>query len=201
MIKPSSGFEPPDEISFPEIPATLSSPRRDLASSAAPATRPRSSELHLDDFQVALVPSQLEVTGVGWTRTGDTRRIFLLPLTWRQLIAQVHHEVGRANAPVKAEVIRFGDVTVNLASMEVRRAKRLLKLTALEFKVLRFFLLHPNRVISRTELLDQVWGYENYPCTRTVDNHILKLRRLLEVDFAKPVYFRTVHCIGYKFVS
>jgi DNA-binding response OmpR family regulator len=55
-------------------------------------------------------------------------------------------------------------------------------------------------VISRNELLKEVWGYQNHPSTRTVDNHILRLRQKLERDIAKPVHFRTVHGIGYKFV-
>jgi hypothetical protein len=59
---------------------------------------------------------------------------------------------------------------------------------------------NPKRVISRDELLNEVWGYENYPCTRTVDNHVLKLRQKLELDPAEPVHFRTVHRMGYKFV-
>jgi DNA-binding response OmpR family regulator len=56
------------------------------------------------------------------------------------------------------------------------------------------------RVITRDELLNVVWGYQNYPSTRTVDNHILKLRQKLEPDPANPVHFRTVHGVGYKFV-
>jgi DNA-binding response OmpR family regulator len=55
-------------------------------------------------------------------------------------------------------------------------------------------------VISRDELLNEVWGYQNYPSTRTVDNHILKLRQKLEKDPANPEHFRTVHSAGYKFV-
>jgi DNA-binding response OmpR family regulator len=70
----------------------------------------------------------------------------------------------------------------------------------MEFKVLRFFISNPNRVLSRNELLNEAWGYENYPSTRTVDNHILKLRQKLERDPARPVHFRTVHSVGYKFV-
>jgi DNA-binding response OmpR family regulator len=55
-------------------------------------------------------------------------------------------------------------------------------------------------VISRDELLSEVWGYQNYPSTRTVDNHILKIRQKLERDPANPVHFRTVHGVGYKFI-
>jgi len=57
---------------------------------------------------------------------------------------------------------------------------------------------NPERVISRDELLNEVWGYQNYPSTRTVDNHILKLRQKLERDPANPVHFRTVHGVGYS---
>ena len=59
----------------------------------------------------------------------------------------------------------------------------------------------PRRVISRDELLNEVWGYEKYPCTRTVDNHILKLRKKLETEPAHPKHFHTVHSCGYKFLS
>jgi DNA-binding response OmpR family regulator len=84
--------------------------------------------------------------------------------------------------------------------MEVARANRIVKLTAMEFKVLRFFLFNQHRVISREELLNEVWGYDNYPCTRTVDNHVLKLRQKLEPDPAHPIHFRTAHGMGYRFV-
>jgi DNA-binding response OmpR family regulator len=69
----------------------------------------------------------------------------------------------------------------------------------MEFKVLQFFVSNPNRVISRDDLLNEVWGYANYPCTRTVDNHVLKLRQKLEEEAAQPIHFRTVHRVGYKF--
>jgi len=98
------------------------------------------------------------------------------------------------------EIVRFGRVSMDFLSMEVRRADCPVSLTAMEFKVLKFFVSNPNRVISRDQLLNEVWGYDNYPCTRTVDNHILKLRQKLEPDPAEPVHFRTVHGIGYKFI-
>ena len=94
----------------------------------------------------------------------------------------------------------FGDVRVNFLSMEVHRNGKPVTLTALEFKTLKYFLLNPRRVISRDELLNEVWGYQNYPCTRTVDNHILRLRQKLEREPARPFYFQTVHGAGYKFV-
>ena len=97
-------------------------------------------------------------------------------------------------------VIVFGDVVVDLSSQEVRRRGQPVVLTALEFKTLKYFMQNARRAISRDELLNEVWGYENYPCTRTVDNYILKLRQKLERDPSKPAHFRTLHGAGYKFL-
>jgi DNA-binding response OmpR family regulator len=95
--------------------------------------------------------------------------------------------------------IRFGDCEVDLSGMEVRKQSRPVSLTAHEFKLLRYFLDNTERVISRAELLTDVWGYNHYPTTRSVDNQILKLRQKLESDPANPRYFLTVHGAGYKF--
>jgi len=159
------------------------------------------TKIELDHFQVALVPPQGLESSAARTlsQTGGVRRVLVLPLTWKQLIEQVRKELDRARATVKEGLVRFGNVTIDLLSMEVRRSDRPVNLTQMEFKVLKFFLLNPNRVISRDDFLDQVWGYENYPRTRTVDNHILRLRQKLEAELANPVHFRTVHGMGYKF--
>ena len=93
----------------------------------------------------------------------------------------------------------FGDVKVSFSSMEASRKGKPVMITALEFKTLKYLVQNARRVISRDELLNEVWGYENYPCTRTVDNHILRLRQKLERDPARPVHFRTVRGAGYKF--
>lgn len=108
--------------------------------------------------------------------------------------------VERLRPTASAGLHAFGDVSVNFLSMEVYRNGEPVALTALEFKTLKYFLLNPRRVISRDELLSEVWGYRNYPCTRTVDNHILRLRQKLEQVPARPFHFRTVHGAGYKFV-
>jgi DNA-binding response OmpR family regulator len=94
----------------------------------------------------------------------------------------------------------FGDVNVNFSSMEASLKGAPVKLTAMEFKTLKYLAQNTRRVISRDELLNEVWGYENYPCTRTVDNHILRLRQKLEKDPSRPIHFRTVHGVGYKFL-
>ena len=94
----------------------------------------------------------------------------------------------------------FGEIHIDFDGMEVRRSNRPLSLTSMEFKVLKVFVLNPRRAISRDALLNQVWGYNNYPYSRTVDNHIMRLRRKLEADGSRPVHFQTVHGVGYKFV-
>jgi DNA-binding response OmpR family regulator len=95
----------------------------------------------------------------------------------------------------------YGDVTISLSAMEVHRSGQLVALTLKQFQTLAYLLKNAGRVISRDELLNEVWGYESYPCTRTVDNHILQLRKKLEDDPARPKHFRTVYGMGYKFLS
>jgi DNA-binding response OmpR family regulator len=94
----------------------------------------------------------------------------------------------------------FGGVTGCFSTMEIHRNGRPVTLTYKEFKTLAYLIKNPRRVISRDELLNVVWGYENYPCTRTVDNHILKLRKKLELEPAHPKHFHTVHGAGYRFL-
>jgi len=92
----------------------------------------------------------------------------------------------------------FGAKAVGLG--EALREGLPVALTPQEFKMLRFMANNPERVVSREQLLNEVWGYQNYPSTRTVDNHVLRLRQKLEKDPANPVHFRTVHGAGYKFI-
>lgn len=98
------------------------------------------------------------------------------------------------------DTFEFGEVKGCLSTMEIHRNGRPVTLTNKEFKTLAYLIKNPRRVISRDELLNEVWGYDNYPCTRTVDNHILKLRKKLEPEPADPVHFHTVHSAGYKFL-
>lgn len=95
----------------------------------------------------------------------------------------------------------FGPVTLNFSTMEASRNGECVALTAMEFKVLKYLIRNERRVISRDELLHEVWGYDHYPCTRTVDNHILNLRKKLEREPSRPRHFQTVHGVGYKFLS
>jgi DNA-binding response OmpR family regulator len=108
--------------------------------------------------------------------------------------------VQRFKSTSGGSTVAFGDVTVNFSAMEAFRKGAPVVLTAMEFKTLKYLIQNARRVISRDELLNEVWGYENYPCTRTVDNHILRLRRKLERNPSRPVHFRTMRGVGYKFL-
>ena len=102
--------------------------------------------------------------------------------------------------PNATDTFEFGGVKGCFSTMEIHRNGRPVILTCKEFKTLAYLIRNPRRVISRDELLSKVWGYENYPSTRTVDNHILKLRKKLETEPARPKHFHTVHNSGYKFL-
>jgi DNA-binding response OmpR family regulator len=132
------------------------------------------------------------------------------PFSPKELLARVRRAMrrresvaenfaGNAKEAPSHEMLKFSDVQIDFTSMEAIRAGESLTLTAQEFKLLKFFAHSPGRVVSREELLNEVWGYENYPTTRTVDNHILRLRQKFEPDPAKPQYFLTMHGVGYKF--
>ena len=123
------------------------------------------------------------------------------PFSPRELLARVRAALRRRSVKVpSADRVLFDGVSVDFVKMEVTRDGESVVLTAQEFKTLKFLVQNADRVISRDELLNEVWGYHNYPTTRTVDNHILKLRQKLERDPANPTHFRTIHGMGYKFV-
>ncbi len=123
------------------------------------------------------------------------------PFSPRELLARVRAALRRTTAKTaNADTFTFNGISIDFSKMEVLRQGEAVTLTAQEFKTLKFLVQNPERVITRDELLNVVWGYHNYPSTRTVDNHILKLRQKLEADPANPVHFRTVHGTGYKFV-
>lgn len=122
------------------------------------------------------------------------------PFSPRELLARVQAALRRTNKSTRTATIAFGTCEVDYLRMSVRKAGHQVALTAHEFKLLKFFLENPERVLGREELLNDVWGYNFYPTTRTVDNQILKLRQKLEVDPGNPLHFVTVHGVGYKFV-
>jgi len=134
------------------------------------------------------------------------------PFSPKELLARVRRAMRRTSAPkqgvtqvaaraVNREILMFGDARIDFTSMEATRAGKAVTLTTQEFKLLKYLATSPGRVISREELLNEVWGYQNYPSTRTVDNHILRLRQKLEPDPASPRFFLTMHGAGYKFTA
>jgi DNA-binding response OmpR family regulator len=122
------------------------------------------------------------------------------PFSPRELLARVRAALRRTVRTGIGDVVTFAGISVDFIKMEIHRDGEVVVLTAQEFKTLKFLIQNAERVISRDELLNEVWGYQNYPSTRTVDNHILKLRQKLEKDPTNPIHFRTVHGMGYKFV-
>lgn len=125
----------------------------------------------------------------------------LLPFSWKELVLGVRESLDDPGRVADSKIASFGDVHINFAKMEVSRSSSgLVAFTRQEFKTLACFVTNPGRVLSRQELLNEAWGYTNYPKTRTVDNHVLRLRRKLELDPAHPLHFQTVHGVGYKFL-
>jgi DNA-binding response OmpR family regulator len=122
------------------------------------------------------------------------------PFSPRELLARVRAALRHTLRTPEVQVVSFDGISVDFRKMEIKRDGKPVVLTAQEFKTFQFLVQNADRVISRDELLNEVWGYQNYPSTRTVDNHILKLRQKLEKDPSSPVHFRTVHGMGYKFV-
>ena len=124
------------------------------------------------------------------------------PFSIRELMARVKAVLRRVSPPALApEIYRFGDVEVNIRRNEVFRAGQPVELSGKEFALLAYFVAHPAEILTRDRLLDAVWGYDNYPNTRTVDTHILHLRQKLEPNPEEPRLFLTVHGSGYKFVG
>ncbi len=124
------------------------------------------------------------------------------PFSIRELLARVKAVLRRAQTvPREQERFSFGDVDIDLKTHQVRRAGKAIELSSKEIALLKYFLCHPGETVSRDRLLDQVWGYDRYPTTRTVDVHIVRLRQKLEPNPEEPRFILTVHGIGYKFVG
>jgi len=123
------------------------------------------------------------------------------PFSLRELLARVRAVLRRPGPRQKFEAVAFGDMRVHLRARQVFKAGREVRLTRKEFDLLRYLLEHRGEVLTRDRLLDEVWGYERFPTTRTVDTHILRLRQKFEPDPERPVYILTVHGQGYRFAG
>ena len=121
------------------------------------------------------------------------------PFSIRELLARVRALLRRTqNGETLPDEIRFDDVVVDFRRFEALKRGVTLDLTRKEFGVLRVLAARAGQVVTRDDLLNEVWGYENYPSTRTVDTHVGSLRSKLEEDAASPRHLVTVHGVGYK---
>jgi DNA-binding response OmpR family regulator len=124
------------------------------------------------------------------------------PFSIRELLARVKAVLRRtAVVPKNQDQHSFGNVEVDLRRQRVLRSGKALEVSSKEFELLKYFICHSGETLSRDRLLEEVWGYENFPTTRTVDTHLVRLRQKLEPDPEQPQYFLTVHGTGYRFVG
>ncbi len=123
------------------------------------------------------------------------------PFSLRELLARVRALLRRSQ-PVRPllDELRVNNAVIDFRSYEARKGESPLEMTRREFQLLRALASRPGEVITRSELLDQVWGLETYPTTRTIDNHVAGLRSKLERDAGRPVHLLTVRGVGYKWV-
>jgi DNA-binding response OmpR family regulator len=126
------------------------------------------------------------------------------PFGIRELLARIRVRLRRHNAPAESggdAKLRFGKVIVDFDTHEVHRDGKRVELTSKELEVLRLLAKHRGEIVTRDRLLEEVWGYEAYPTTRTVDNHILRLRQKLEEEPANPRHILSIYGEGYKFIG
>jgi DNA-binding response OmpR family regulator len=124
------------------------------------------------------------------------------PFSVRELKARIKARLRRAGEIRKEiEEYSFGDVHVDFRKHEAARGGEALRFSARELEVLKYFIQHEGEVVTRDALLDDVWGYDTFPTTRTVDNYILTIRKKIESDPARPKHLLTIHSAGYKFMK
>jgi DNA-binding response OmpR family regulator len=124
------------------------------------------------------------------------------PFSTSVLVARVRALLRRKGEVVKKiEEYAFGDVYLDFHRQEATKAKKPVKLSSREFDVMQYLIQHEGEVVTREMLLNEVWGYEQFPTTRTVDNYVLSLRRKLEDSPSDPRHLLTIHTSGYKFVK
>jgi DNA-binding response OmpR family regulator len=124
------------------------------------------------------------------------------PFSLRELIARVGALLRRTTAITKQiDAYAFGNVEIDFKKQEAKKRKKSLRLSARELKVLRYLIQREGEVVTREMLLNEVWGYEHFPSTRTVDNFILSLRKKIEENPSAPKHIITAHTAGYKFVK
>jgi DNA-binding response OmpR family regulator len=125
------------------------------------------------------------------------------PFSIRELLARIKVRLRNTERIEKAvpDCYSFGNVEIYFAQFKAKNNGVELELTSLELEILKYFILHPKEVITRDALLDKIWGYDSFPTTRTIDNHILKIRKKIEEDPSRPQYILSVYGGGYRFMG
>jgi two-component system alkaline phosphatase synthesis response regulator PhoP len=125
------------------------------------------------------------------------------PFSLKELLARIkaHLRRGRREKRSAPAIYRYNDIEIDFVHFKIRRNGKEFDLTSLEVDILRYFVAYRGEVVTREELLDKVWGHEKYPSTRTIDNHILKLRKKLEHDPSKAKVIFSVYGEGYRFMG
>ena len=125
------------------------------------------------------------------------------PFSITELLARVRAVLRRAGgrSAAAADVYRIGDLEIDFRLHQARRGKQRVEFTAREFELLRYFVGHIGQVVTREQILNEVWGYEEFPTTRTIDNFVAKLRQKIERSPHAPEHILTIHGSGYKFVG
>jgi two-component system alkaline phosphatase synthesis response regulator PhoP len=126
------------------------------------------------------------------------------PFSITELLARVRAVLRRAGTQrpsAPGEIVRIGDIEIDFKLHQARRGRQRIEFTAREFDLLRYFVQHTGQVVTREQILNEVWGYEEFPTTRTIDNFVAKLRQKIERAPHAPEHILTIHGSGYKFVG
>jgi DNA-binding response OmpR family regulator len=122
------------------------------------------------------------------------------PFSMMELLARVKALLRRTNSTNQVDTVHFDDIVIDFKAYKAEKSETPIELSAREYRLLRYLVAKRGTVVTRDELLDEVWGYSSYPSTRTVDNHIARLRQKIEVNVEAPQHILTVHGVGYKFI-
>ncbi len=150
---------------------------------------------------IVLTSKKLETDKVLLLETGADDYM-TKPFSTRELLARIH-AVLRRKVELKKDIeeYSFGDVYLDFKKLEARKGKQTVTLSPREFETMKYLIQHEGEVVTRDMLLDEVWGYEEFPTTRTVDNYILSLRKKVEDNPGSPRHILTIPTAGYKFVK